>query len=201
VKALGSIGEAAAAEGLCRMLLDMDHDVRESAAQALGRIGDARAIQPLVLTLLDPQSFVRTAAHNALFRIDRFWKKSDAARSALPQIKAARNHREYWISHSAEKLLEQIQPQLDAAEIVAARSATAWQAGPNAPSATNAPHPAFEILADLLRDSDRDLRLAAVEAFGDLRESNAIANLMAATSQDADAGVREAAERALAALN
>ena len=125
VKALGRFGDATAVEGLCRALQDKDHDVRETAAQSLGKLADARSIQPLVLALMDVQSFVRAAAHNALFRIDRFWKKSDAARSALPHIKAARNHREYWISHSAEKLLEQIQSGFTGAETDSTTASTA----------------------------------------------------------------------------
>jgi HEAT repeat protein len=200
VKALGRLGDVAAVEGLCRALHDKDHDVRESAALALGRLGDVRAVSALVMALLDEESFVRTAAHNSLFRLDRYWKKSDAARSVLPQVKAARNHREYWISHSAEKLLEQIQPQPDAAEAVAARAATLRTSGPNGQPKTNAPHPAFAILADMLRDPDRDLRLAAAEAFGDLREPSAARNLTIA-SKDDDLLVRQAAERALAGLN
>ena len=64
----------------------------------------------------------------------------------------------------------------------------------------NAPHPAFAILADLLRDHDRDLRLAAAEALGELQDQNAVPNLTAA-SRDADPFVRQAAESALAALN
>ena len=64
----------------------------------------------------------------------------------------------------------------------------------------NAPHPAFAILADLLRDPDRDLRLAAAEALGELGEKNAAAHLVTA-SRDNDPLVRQAVERALAALN
>lgn len=198
VKALGRIGDAAAIEGLCRALQDQDHDVRESAASALGKLGDARAIQPLVLALMDIQSFVRTAAHNALFRIDRGWKKSDAARSALPQIKAARNHREYWISHSAEKLLEQIQS--ENADTGWTPSSPARATGGGSQPETTAAHPAFAILAELLRDPDRDLRLAAAEALGDLRETKATSHLLTA-SRDKDALVRQAAERALAAFS
>lgn len=199
VKALGRVGDATAVEGLCRTLMDQDHDVRESAAQALGRLGDLRAIQPLVLALMDVQSFVRTAAHNALFRIDRGWKKSDGARSALPQVRAARNHREYWISHSAEKLLEQIQPEADADEPGWRPAAPGHAASPNARSEPGAAHPALAILVELLRDPDRDLRLAAAEALGDLRETRAAANLTVASS-DQDDRVRRAAEHALAAL-
>ncbi len=200
VKALGRVGDETAVEGLCRALQDQDHDVRENAAHALGKLGDPRSIQPLVLALMDVQSFVRTAAHNALFRIDRNWKKSHGARSALPQIKAARNHREYWISHSAEKLLEQIKPDAEDDETGwQPASATREAAAPDR-SEKSAAHPALAIMTELLRDPDPDLRLAAAEALGDLREKNAVPGLLIAR-RDSDAAVRQAAEGALAALN
>jgi HEAT repeat protein len=62
------------------------------------------------------------------------------------------------------------------------------------------PPAALAILADLLGDRDRDLRLAAAEAFGVARDRGAVTVLTAAL-QDTDAFVRQAAERALAALN
>jgi HEAT repeat protein len=199
VKALGRIGDATAIDGLSKALQDRDHDVRESAATALGKIGDAQAIRPLVLALMDVESFVRTAANNSLNGIDPHWEKTAAARSALPQIKAALKSREYWISHSAAKLLEQI-PEDFADNIVSTAFAAQFEPAPANQPAKNIPHVAFAILADLLRDRDRDLRLAAAEAFGQLREKNAVPNLAVAV-QDGDAFVRQAAERALVALN
>jgi HEAT repeat protein len=200
VKALGKLGDATAVQGLCRALQDPDHDVRENAAQSLGKLGDPRSVQPLVLALMDVQSFVRTAAHNALFRIDRSWKKSDGARSALPHIMAARNHREYWISHSAERLLEQIQPESEDA-------GSGWKPGSSARETAvpgqpekSAAHPALAILMDLLRDPDRDFRLAAAVVLGDLRENSAVPNLLIA-SRDNDPAVRHAAEWAITSLN
>jgi HEAT repeat protein len=200
VKALGQLGDVTAVEGLCGVLQDKDHDVRESAALALSRLGDVRAMESLVLALMDSQSFVRTAAHNALFRIDRHWEKSDAAHNVLPQIETARNHRDYWISHSAEKLLAQIQPDSKSAENISTQPVRARETAAPDRRMTNAPHPAFAILTDLLRDPDRDLRLAAVEALGELGDKNAVSSLTAA-SRDNDAFVRQSAERALAALN
>ena len=198
IKALGQTGDATAIEGLSKALQDRDHDVRESAAVALGRIGDARAVRPLVLALLDIESFVRNAAHNSLKEIDPHWEKTDAARSALPQIKDALKHREYWISHSAARLLEQIQADAagDRAETPVALSLeTISPAGNPAPPAA-----VFDILADLLGDRDRDLRLAAAEAFSQLRQKRAV-SILAAAIHDDDAFVRQAAERALVALN
>ena len=61
-------------------------------------------------------------------------------------------------------------------------------------------HPAFSILADLLFDFDRDLRLAAAEALGRLREKSA-QPILAAAVHDDDRLVQQAAQTALAALN
>ncbi|HLZ55065.1 MAG TPA: HEAT repeat domain-containing protein [Verrucomicrobiae bacterium] len=194
VRALGNLGEATAVEGLCQALHDKDRDVREGATVALGRIGDGRGIYPLVLALLDSESAVRNAATNSLQLIDRHWLKTGAARQALPEIKTAQNHRDYWVRHSATKLLHQLnsiapdQPDSPPAAISAAQ-----------PPERSVPA-VFAILAELLRDRDRDLRLAAVTAFGQLREKNAKA-LLAAATRDSDYLVQQAAQSALATLN
>jgi HEAT repeat protein len=59
-------------------------------------------------------------------------------------------------------------------------------------------NPALGILADLLFDRDRDLRLAAAGALGRLRDKTAISILTAAL-RDADFSVRSEAQAALAA--
>jgi hypothetical protein len=187
----------------------------------------------LVLALLDIESFVRNAAANSLKDINPKWEKTDAARGALPQVQAARKHREYWISHSAARLLERISTdvpdEMDAPAEVMAMTITPPPeiiSGPATPpklppdvfsraaipaspppeifmpaeNAAKQPVAAFDILAELLGDRDRDLRLAAAEALGQLREKRA-ASLLATTIHDGDAFVRQAAGRALAALN
>ncbi|MGB7768949.1 MAG: HEAT repeat domain-containing protein [Verrucomicrobiia bacterium] len=194
VKALGTLGEPAAVDGLCQALRDKDRDVREGAAAALGRIGDARGIYSLVLASLDAETTVRNAANNSLQLIDRQWLKTGAARQALPEIKTALNHREYWIRHSATKLLEQLN------NIVADTPDILPAAGSTAQPPDRSPAAVFTILADLLRDNDRDLRLAAAVAFGHLREKNAKSILTEAV-QDGDFLVQQAAQNALAALN
>jgi HEAT repeat protein len=199
VKALGKAGDASAVEGLCAVLQDLDHDVRESAAVALGKIGDPRAIRPLVLALMDVESFVRSAAQSSLKEINSHWEKTAAAHSALPEIKAALKNQEYWISHSATRLLEQISPDTAVKEVEKPVAPVAKIiATPKKPAGL--PHAAFALLADLLGDRDRDLRLAAAEAFGQLREKNALTVLTTAV-HDQDAFVCQAAERALAALS
>ena len=194
VKTLGTLGEPEAVEGLCEALRDKDRDVREGAAVALGRIGDARGIYSLVLASLDTESIVRSAATNSLQQIDRHWLRTEAARQALPEIETALNHREYWVRHSATKLLEQINSIIPGAP----ESPPAAVSGAQTPD--HSPHPAFAILADLLCDRDRDLRLAAVAAFGQLRERNA-KSLLSEAVQDDDYLVQQAAQKALAVLN
>ena len=108
VKALGTVGDPSALDCLCQALRDKDRDVREGAAMALGRIGDARGIYFLVLASLDTESAVRNAATNSLRLIDRDWLRTAAAHQARPEIETALNHRDYWVRHSATKLLEQL---------------------------------------------------------------------------------------------
>jgi len=194
VRALGNVGEPAAVEGLCQALQDKDRDVREGAVVALGRIKDARAIHSLVLSLLDPESAVRNAATNSLQHIDRHWLKTEDARQALPEIKTALNHRDYWVRHSATKLLHQLN------SIVPEKATVRPAAVPATPLSEKPVHAAFAILGDLLGDRDRDLRLAAAMAFGQLREKGA-KTILTAASRDGDSLVQQAARNALATLN
>jgi HEAT repeat protein len=197
VMALGFLTAPAGVDGLCQVLQDKDHDVRESTAVALGRIGDARATYSLVLALLDTDSAVRIAVANSLQRIDRSWQKSEAAQRTLPKIKAALDHPEYWVRHTAVKLLEQLDVGHDSVNVQmpAQPSVLSTVQQPKQP-----PHAAFSILADLLHDRDRDLRLAATEAFGQLREKTA-KSILTIAAQDDDLLVQQAAQRALAALS
>jgi HEAT repeat protein len=172
------------------MLYDPDRDVRESAILSLGNIGDRRAIPVLVPLLYDPESVIRTAAGVALRRIDRKWEKDESIPNLLAPMKAALDHHDYWVKHSALKLFEQLEidPETVAAE-----------PEPGAVPEPVAEHPAFSILADLLFDFDRDVRLAAAEAFGRLREKGA-QPILAAAVHDEDRQVQRAALDALVAI-
>jgi HEAT repeat protein len=192
--ALGVLGERSAVEGLCGLINDPDRDVREKAIIALGQIRDPRAIVPLVPAMLDPESSVRAAAANTLHRLDAHWEKSEGINQVAPIILKAMNHQDYWVSHSAAKLIEllKIDPNHPPAETPAVPQ--------KKPTLEIPAHPAFEILADMLGDRDRDFRLAAAVALRGLREKRA-GSLLAAAAQDVDEAVRQAAQSALAALN
>src|SRR5262249_14280261 len=153
--ALGSLGERSALEGLCGLINDPDRDVRETAIAALAQLRDPRAIVPLVLAMLDPESSVRAAAASTLSKLDKKWEKNEGIRAVVPKILQARESADYWVQHSAIKLLETLK--ID--------PANPPQPSLSAPTAA-LPHPALAILINMLSDRDRDFRLAAVVALG-----------------------------------
>jgi hypothetical protein len=108
-------------------------------------------------------------------------------------------HREYWISHSAASLLEQI-PEDSIGGGLETPAAPPREMVSPAENQANPATAVFDILAELLGDRNRDLRLAAAEALGQLREKTA-ASILATAIHDGDVFVRQAAERALIALN
>lgn len=188
--ALGTLGERSAVEGLCGLINDPDRDVRETAINALGQLKDRRAVVPLVLAMLDVESSVRAAAAGVVERLDENWQKNEDIRQVLPKIIAASKSADYWVQHSALKLLEMLK--VDPNSPPPQTSAV-----PEAKVATN---PALAILSDMLFDRDRDFRLAAALALGQLREKSTQSVLNLAL-RDAENVVREAAQSALAALN
>ena len=188
VKTLGNLRDPSAVDGIITLLSDVDRDVRESAVGALGKIGDRRAAPALVLATLDRETPVRNAAAAALRMVDRNWDKNSSIRLVLPKVKAALNHPEYWVRHSATRLFAQLK--IDPETVTD---------GPEIVISTEPAHPAFAMLSDLLFDQDRDLRLAAVAAFRQLHERNALP-LLGAAVHDADRNVQLAARQALTVL-
>lgn len=189
LKALGQLGDPETVDSIAALLSDKDRDVRESAVEALREIGDRRALPHLVLALIDPESTTRSAAALALRKIDRHWDKNPAIRPALPKVKQALAHGEYWVQHSASQLFAKLKVDPE----------TITDDVPLAPENSGPTHPAFAVLADMLFDPDRDLRLAAVEAFRQLHERNAVPLLVTA-AQDMDRNVQLAARQALVVL-
>lgn len=189
-ESLGVLGDSSAVEGLCQIIQDPDRDVRESVIVALGELGDPRAIQPLVLALLDPENTVRNAASAALYKVNRRWDESESAHRALPKVKAALKHNDYWVCQAASKLLEQFRIDVKSLQGDAPTVKLAMKSGPS---------PVYALFADLLFDRDRDLRLAAAVSLGRLREKTATA-ILSTASRDPDYCVRQAALSALTAL-
>lgn len=189
-ESLGVLGDSSAVEGLCQIIQDPDRDVRESVIVALGELGDPRAIQLLVISLLDTENTVRNAASAALYKINRRWDETELAHRALPKVKAALKHNDYWVCQAAAKLLEQFRIDVKSLQGEAPAVKLAMKSGPS---------PVYALFADLLFDRDRDLRLAAAVSLGRLREKAATA-ILSTASRDPDYSVRQAALSALTAL-
>jgi HEAT repeat protein len=190
VEALGRIKHERCTQLLWQALKDADHDVRQTAAQALGNIPEPRSIGPLVLTLKDENSSVRQAAKGSLRQIDRQWELSPGAQSVIPELEAALSDKEYWVAQSAADTLAKIN------DMRQQHLETSFVTNP----AHERSNRAVSILVDTLRDFDRDLRQAAVEALGRIGDSNTIHPLVSALD-DQDDAVGRAAALALNHLN
>ncbi|HEX7618223.1 MAG TPA: HEAT repeat domain-containing protein, partial [Verrucomicrobiae bacterium] len=128
-----------------------------------------------------------------LHKLDRHWAQQEGIRKVESKIIKALKHPDYWVRHSASKLLELLKVDPD-------RLSSAPAAAPEKMTREAPPHPAASALADLLFDRDRDLRLAAAAALGRLRDKSA-GSVLTAALRDTDSSVRQAAQAALAALN
>jgi len=118
--ALGYINNPAAVEPLILALSDPNHWVTGAAAFALGCIGDPRAIEPLLINSEYP-GISLVALETALDSIDALWRKSQAARAAVPKLLAALP---YDKSYSVWALGEIGDPRAIEPLIVALRSKT-----------------------------------------------------------------------------
>ncbi|MDB6018969.1 MAG: lyase domain protein repeat-containing protein [Pedosphaera sp.] len=190
VEALGRIKDDRATQLLWQALTDKDHDVRQTAAAALGHIPEPRSIGPLVLALKDENSSVRQAAKASLRQIDRQWEVSPGAESVIPELEAAVNNKEYWVAQSAADTLAKIndmrQRSLETSFII--------------DPAKQKRDLAITLLADTLRDLDRDVRQAAAEALGRIVDDRVVSPLVSALD-DQDQWVGRAAAFALNHLN
>ena len=193
VKALGVLGDVSAVEGLCKVLKDADHDVRESAAQRWGGLAMRGR-------------FIRWCWHWWTRKIPcAGWRRARCCkltaigisprqtRRAIPELTDALQNQEYWVRHSANKVLERLKlpppeekarpeekpkaaatPDPEPASIVAplpAGDVPAASAGVNA--AGQQRDAILLILTEMSQDPNPYLRLAAAEAFGRLHNQEA----------------------------
>lgn len=190
--ALGRLPDPQAVEGLLTAVKDVDADVREAAIASLRRIASPRAVSALVLALVDPESNVRHAAASALQQTNPKWAQSEAAQQVIPELRAAANASDQAVRYAATSVLQQL------------GAAPATQAGLESPNvlttAGQKQRKAAAIFIDLLRDIDREVRLAAAQSLGRLGDQRAASALMSALS-DRDEAVRRAAAESLEFLH
>jgi HEAT repeat protein len=133
---------------------------------------------------------MRRMAGAALTRIDTKWAESDAARKLAPELRSALGSGDWAVRRAAAYVLERLGERQSPTEL------------PDTSIATPARRRQLAVLTaftDLLRDTDADLRLAAVQSLGRLGGTYARSPLMTALS-DMDKTVRVAAAQSLADL-
>lgn len=150
---------------LMTALKNHDSGVRKMAAWVLGRIGDTRSIKPLSQALLDYDVRVRTRAAEALKKM-----KSDSIGSLIKDIDADNLHTRQaaaWVlghfkdKRAVEPLCRIISDDFDWRVRAAAAEALGRIGDASARTA----------LVDALRDKQRDVQQAAVEALDRLGDS------------------------------
>ena len=186
VDGLGRTGDPRAVEPLLPLLTDKDPDVRMTALRALGTLGDLRAVPGLIVTLTDEVRSIRDSAQSSLHRMDPNWDGSDAAQTVITELEAAHRSRDYWVRQAASDVL---------ARIAAARSRCDQPEEAAATAAIASAPRTVQLLVGLLRDQDRDFRLAAAEALGRLGDAR-VAMALGTARQDIDGWVQLAANNA-----
>jgi HEAT repeat protein len=205
VWALQQVGSERSAGALLEKLKDEDDGVRAAAAEALGTIWDERAIGPLVAALVDASSSVRIDAWYALEKGHPNWRKSGAAKAAMPLLAEALGHRDWNVRGYAAKVLGEVGdtravPPLvkalqDENDFVRGRAeATLQEITRENQKAAEAAAP---LVMELIKHSDSAVRQRAVRLLGQLPKKAAAQSLVAAL-RDKDAKVRLEAAAALA---
>jgi HEAT repeat protein len=184
--ALGRLGHARGFDAVAGLLKDRHRDVRESAVAVLEVLGPERAVECLVPMLKDEEERVRAQAGAALRRLDPAWEKSEAARRAVPELRAALKHREYWVRQAAADALGKIGERQAVEPRLAGLFAQAQLRRQSL----------VDIVRDLLADWDPDLRRAGAQVLGRLGDPRAIEWLVERLN-DPEIGVRRSAAGAL----
>ena len=190
--ALGKIKDPRAVEPLIAALKDEDSDVRKAAAEALGEIKDPRAVEPLIAALKDESSSVRRAAAEALGKIGD-------PRAVEPLI-AALKDKDSDVRYAAAKALGEIKDPRAVEPLIAVPKD--YYSGVRyavTEALVKIGAPAMEPLIAALKDKDSkdsDVRQAAAEALGEIKDPRAVEPLIAALG-DESSGVRLAAAKSL----
>jgi HEAT repeat protein len=186
LEALGKLRDVRATPAVLKLLKDPETEVREGAAFCLGLLKDENAIEPLLLALTDLDSSVRQAAIRALRLTDPYWERSDLAAKAVPELENCLKSKEYWVRQSAADVLSKLGRSQSQDTILITESDAARQKR----------RAAGETLLMMLKDRDRDFRLAAAEALARMNFADAIPGLAAALA-DSDRAVQTASAKAL----
>jgi HEAT repeat protein len=188
-EALGRLKDRSALPAIMGMLEDRDQEVRQHAVDALGYVGDENAIERLVLVMVDEHMGVRQAASRALNLLDPYWERSPRLQAVVPQLQEAMRHRDSAVQFAAAGLLRRL----------TGKSATELKSSGNTAMFGKSGDRAFDIFLSLLRDSDAEVRFAAVEAIVRTRSPASVPVLQGLLS-DKNRWVQQAADQGLLAI-
>ena len=205
IQALVNAGEAAL-EPLIAALQDQDGRVRFVAARALGQIEGVGTIEPLIAALRDWDQKARKAAAEALEKIAPNWPQSEAAAHQVPEFIIGLRNGGWDVREICAKALGRIKSPESVSPLIAAlrdKSANVrWMANdslnkitPDWPQSETATQQVPEFI-EALQDDDRDVRQAAVEALGRIRDLRSVSPLIAAL-RDKDTSVRRVVNESL----
>jgi HEAT repeat protein len=191
--ALGKCKDSKALDSLILALKDPDNDVRETAISSLGKIGNRRATGPLVMALVDADSNVRRVAGITIQRLNPNWPASEEAQQVVPELRAALDFGDSAIRYAATSVLGRMGKLSD-------KQAGDTDGTTVLTAVGQKRRKVFTVFVELLKDPDRDVRLASAQSLGRLGDARAAAHLMTAMS-DSDEAVRRAAAEAVEFLH
>ena len=185
-EALGKLSDKRALPVVLSLLNDRDQEVRQNAADALGKVGDDSVLENLVMAMVDEHMGVRQAASRAIMMVDAFWDRSPRVEGMVTELREAMKHRDTGVQTAAASLLRRL----------TGRALGGGVAGLDTRKQTDA---VLDILTRLTRDTDEDIRLAAVEALVRTRMPGVIPTLQTSMN-DSSKWVKRAADEGLQAM-
>lgn len=188
-EALGRLGDKSALPTVMGLLQDRDEEVRQNAADAAGRLGDEGAMETLVFAMVDEHMGVRQAAARALSSLDPYWERNPKARALIPQLQQAMRHHDSGVQFAASGLLRRLTGRTGLETAVTPGTEIFGRTG----------NQAFDILQNLLRDPDAEVRLAAIEAIVRMKIPASVPALQGALN-DQNRWVKQAADQGLLAI-
>lgn len=190
-RSLTKIGGERAVDGLLLALKHEHEAVRESAARGLGRIGGERAVEPLIEALKDTSYQVCESAARALE-----WLGDERAIDGLIEVLNA-NCRNITV-WNAERALAVIGGEKAVRALLNAPKVNPRNEYTDVLSLLHMfeNEQAIEVVKQLLRDEDRDVRLNAAKTLASHNDKTAVGSLMIAL-KDEDPEIRNIAAAAL----
>jgi HEAT repeat protein len=182
----GKLADKRALPAVLGLLNDRDQEVRQNAADALGKVGDDSVLENLVLAMVDEHIGVRQAASRAITLVDPYWDRSPLVEAMTGELREATKHRDTGVQTAAAALLRRL-------------TKHGPRTAPRAGDSRKQTDAVLDILTRLTRDSDEDVRLAAVEALARTRMPAVIPVLQSALS-DTSRWVKHAADEGLRAV-